>query len=153
MYFMLNYDLKMENPSNKKTAPLMIINEPAARALRLLSLLKRSEVLCQRSMTRAPEIINRIQPIMANIAFRRFSTMESIKWPINITAQIMVNPPIVVHMINGFVAKPPVVSYNTMQTMAIANSKIFNNKRLLICILFVFIKLYFFLEYKNIFFK
>lgn len=75
------YVRQMESVSRRKTAPLMIIRDPAAMALRFLSVC--SLASCHSSITRAPEATKRTQPIREIRAFRRFSTRELITWPVD----------------------------------------------------------------------
>lgn len=76
LFAFLIYVLQIESVSKRKTAPLMIINEPAASALRLRSLKRKFELSCHSSMIRAPEMTKRTQPKIEMSAFRRFSTIE-----------------------------------------------------------------------------
>lgn len=80
MVFLI-YVLQMESVSNRKTAPLMIISEPAASALRLRSLKRKFELSCHSSMIRAPEMTKSTQPKIEMSALRRFSTIELRKCP------------------------------------------------------------------------
>lgn len=69
------YVRQIQIVSMRKMAPFIIIKEPAARALRLRSLKRKSELSCHWSMTKAPEITKRMQPAKERMAFNDFSTV------------------------------------------------------------------------------
>lgn len=77
------YDLQMKIVSTKKTAALMIIRDPAARALFLFSFPEMNVASCHSSITSAPAVTNMTHPTTAMIPANFLSISEFMTLPGN----------------------------------------------------------------------